>query len=283
MKHEDKVGAFRGELEQIPDPRIRRWVEDCLCLSPDYFFEVGASDSNMHHPYWDLGPGGTVRHTRAVFKVVMDLSGSILVPEDKDKAKNHLEKSRLGAAAILHDSCKYGLNFDLRLYELHPYLPRALFGKINTIDAEDKEWIFRAIESHMGSYANGSWSLIPYTTCHNLRQDVLMHALHQADYIVSRSDYIDPRFKDVNKDIDTSSLPHFEPFPDNILRGLIIGVMLEEMDEDELKKRMGEGMVDDLLRRVSSLRTPYSKRKRDYNLDGVLRCVRENLSKFLGG
>lgn len=278
MQPEAKIKLFEEELSLIPDGSYRKFVEDCLCLAPDYFFEVSASDSNLHHPYWDLGFGGTVRHTKAVTKTAFDLSGTIIQPGDKESL------SKLLAACILHDSCKYGFSFDLRMYLLHPYLPRVAFGKVTTgrLSEEQKDWIFRAIESHMGPYYNGKWAPLHYITYDNLREDPLAYLVHQADYLVSREDYIFPKFRDINKGIDTSKLPYYDPFPDHMLKGLILGVMLGRMEKDDVIKALNDGVVDNLLSRVAAYRTPYSSRKRYYNYDSLVKIIEDNLEKFIG-
>jgi hypothetical protein len=277
MQLATKVKTFEEELSWIPSDDYRRYCEDCIVLSPNYFFEVSASDSNNNHPYWDLGPGGTARHTKAVTKTAKDLAGTILRPEDKENL------SKLLTACILHDSFKYGFSFDLRMFELHPYIPRVALFKVTTggIPEEQKDWIFRAIESHMGSYRDGKWAPLHYITYANLHNDPLAYLVHQADFLVSRQDYVFEKFRDINKDVDINSLPHYEPFPNHMLKGIVLGVLLEHMAEEDIVAALKDGSVDNLVSRVAAMRSPYSTRRKVYNYEGLIKATKENMDKFI--
>lgn len=275
---ETKIETFRDELNLIPDVYIRRWVENCLALTPDYFYEVSASDSNKNHPYWDLGSGGTIRHTKAVTKVAYDMAGTVI---NKAEEQRDIKYSKLIAACILHDSFKYGITFDLRIYPLHPYIPRAVLKDVITnvpIDPNIADWIFKAIESHMGPLYDGSWAPLHYITKANLSSDPLAYLVHQADYLASRKDFVDKRFEEYNKGIEPESLPHYEPFPDNILKGIIYGVLLEEMPEEKVMEKMKDEKFIGFFERIKSLRNPYKKRKYEYNLDNIIKYIRNNLN-----
>jgi len=270
----DKISPFEEELGLICDPRVRRFVEDCLELSPDYFFKVAASDTGKHHPYWALGEGGTVRHTRAVAKVGLRLAGTFV--KDIDTLRVDL----LIAAALLHDSHKYGISFDTRYYPLHPYIPRTVFGRITSgLTGLEKDWIFKAIESHMGSYINGGWSPLYYVTKGNLKDDPMALALHLADYIVADLSFIDKRFADVSIPLD-GVYTQYEAYPDEAIKGIILGVMLSCFGS------LPDNYLDTLdivfNRVVSNLRYPSSVRGKKYNYEGIIKCATEHLLKIVG-
>ncbi len=185
--------------------------------------------------------------------------------------------SKVISAAILHDSVKYGTTFDLRSYPIHPFLPHALYSKVVLANSEDRAWIFKAIESH-----DGGWSLFPEEVKKFLKEDRFAATVHRADVAASREDYIDERFKDVNKDVDLTKLGHFDPFPDNILRGLIMGVILEKVgDEDKLVELIKNKSIDAIFSRVTTLREPYFARGTKYNYEAILKYIRDNYEKFI--
>lgn len=281
----NKIDAFEEELAFIEDENVRNWVTECLAVTPDYFFDCSASESYRHHPYWDLGPQGCLRHSKAVTVIANRLLGTLVIGDDS-KAK--LLRSRVLAACILHDSAKYGITFDLRTYDAHPYLPRILFKKVwGSMEPTDREWIFKAIDSHMGSVATGEWSMLPYVTVNNLK-DPLMAVVHHADYIASNKDYVDLRFEGVNKDIvlNIDTAPYYDPFPDAVLSGLILGEIENKVGKDKLAEILTSSDYDSvkcILSRVQSLRTPYYRRCEEYNINGIMSCVKDNVEKFFSG
>ena len=270
----DKLNLFKEELSLITDPRVLRYAEDCLVLTPDYFFEVAASDTGKHHPYWALGSGGTVRHTRAVVKVAVRLAHTFTKDVDT------LALDLLIVAALLHDSHKYGISFDARYYPLHPYIPRTVFGKITSgLTGVEKDWIFKAIESHMGSYITGGWSPLYYITKDNLRHDPLALALHLADYIVSDLSYVDTRFKDIEVPID-GIYPQYNAYTDEAIKGIILGLLLSQFGD--LPSNYKELMDIIFGRVVNNVCYPSSVRAKNYNYEGIVKCATEHLLKIVG-
>lgn len=284
MRSEDKLAMFEEELNLIPLKPVRIWVENCLLLAPDYFFEIGAADSGWNHPIWDIGPGGLVRHSKAVAKLAYDLSGTFYTgsvdPEEQEKERFYV--SAIVAAGILHDSCKYGVPFDYRMHDLHPYIPRVLYKHVTTsLIPQEINFIFKLIESHMGSYENGGWSPMRDLTKDTLSKNPAALVLHMADYMTSRSDFVDARFADINKDYDRETHQPYEPFPDEMLKGLIIGVALRSRTMEDINRAMKDGSFDALFYRVAALRSPYGKRRREYNYDSIIKLVEQNVYQFI--
>lgn len=281
MTSDERLNIFEEELDLITIQPVRTFVEDCLLLTPEYFFEVAASDSSAHHPYWVLGKGGLVRHTKAVAKLGHNMSGTFY-NVDKSSESTAFRVSAIVSACILHDSCKYGIPFDYRMHALHPYIPRVLFDKVTTsLLPEERNFIFTLIESHMGSYMDGGWSPIHNLTKITLSNNQAALIVHIADYVSSRNDYVDSRFVDVNKDMSRDNHLPYEPFPDHILEGLIIGAALETKSWDAIQRAKKDGSFDSLFSRVSSLRSPYSVRRKKYNLDGILETIKTNIDLFI--
>ena len=100
----DKVKVFKTELDWIVNPDVRAFAEKCIEATPDYFYSVPASSTGKYHPEYSLGDGGLIRHTKAVCYFAHEL-----LSLEHNKARfTELERDRIMAAAILHDSYKYG-------------------------------------------------------------------------------------------------------------------------------------------------------------------------------
>jgi len=281
MLQDDKVKVFEEELSLIPLDYYRRWTEACIRIFPDYFFKIAASDSGSFHPLWALGEGGLVRHTKAVTKIAHDLSGTMLPPKsDNDVFTKQL--SSVISACILHDSCKYGIPFDQRMGTLHPYIPRVMFSKVQSIlTPVEANYIFLMVESHMGSYNSGAWSPNSNLTTSTFLKHVGALVVHQADYLASRPDYMDARFVDINKDCVRGEFVPYDPFPDPILKGLVVGILLEKgFTLEDLQTPENSDLFNSLFGRASNLRKG-SARNSLYNYDHLLDYIRENADLFL--
>ena len=69
-----KSDIFRGELDLISNHKYRECAREILDeLVPEYFYDVPASSTGKYHPWYSLGYGGLVRHTKAAFKIAKDL------------------------------------------------------------------------------------------------------------------------------------------------------------------------------------------------------------------
>ncbi len=282
---QDRLKLFEEELDLVKLPNIRRWTEDCLMLAPDYMFEISASDSGFHHPPWALGPGGLVRHTKAVTMLAYMMSGTFYSQSanNQEFSKNDGIVSAILSACILHDSCKYGVPFDNRMSNLHPYIPRAYFSKVTgSLTKEERNYIFTLIESHMGSYENGSWSPISKLTKDTLASNPAAMIVHTADYLASRDNYVDARFIGLSKDIvGREAHKQYDPFPDHIIRGLVYGIASEFRSPAEVSVALTDGRIDAVCSRIMNLRSPKSVRTSKYNWDGILASIHENLDLII--
>lgn len=168
---------FTTELAHIKNTELRTAVAEYMnTATPAYFFTTGASSSGKYHPAFSQGEGGLVRHTKAVVMVLdelMRLNTNAYMPEDyKDYAF---------AAAIMHDTCKYGMTQEM---DKAAYADHAKNAAINweTFCAEAglvfSPLIGMAIRAHMGQWTTDKEDK-PFTP--------IDRVVHLADYIASRS------------------------------------------------------------------------------------------------
>jgi len=183
----NKIETFTTELNLISNVDIRNWVSACVAIIPDYIFEIPASSTGKYHPVWSLGKEGLVRHIKAVTHLIPRFS--------RQYSLDALHESIATAAAILHDSLKYGFDFDYRYHKLHPYLPREFFKDVPfSFDMAIREKILVAIESHMGN-VDGAWCYLPYVKPNVSRTQMVVHL---ADYTAADPNYVPTMFRDVN-------------------------------------------------------------------------------------
>ncbi|MFV1457394.1 HD domain-containing protein [Bacillus mycoides] len=174
-----------GAMSLIEDVKVREFVEHMWENAPDYFFIIPASVSGRHHAEWSTDKGGLVRHVLMGVKVAYDLARTFGLTD--------LERDLAMAAMFGHDILKYGLDFDMRYINMHPFLPRDYFGSSKSkgyaydfADTEEFDIIMAAIERHMGNIATGEW-----TSVNGIKPETpLQQVVHLADYIASRKDLV---------------------------------------------------------------------------------------------
>ena len=168
---------FSNELVKIKDEKLREVVAEYMnTYAPKYFYEIGASASGKYHPCFSQGKGGLVRHTKAVVMVLeelLKLSTYSYMPE--------AYKDYAFAAAIMHDTCKYGFceEVDKTVYADHAK-NAALYWETfcNEIGYAPHPFIAMAIRSHMGQWTTEREDK-PFTS--------IDRVVHMADYFASRS------------------------------------------------------------------------------------------------
>lgn len=165
---------FENELSHIADERLQALVAGYMNEEvPEYFWHCGASSSGKFHPCFAQGDGGLVRHTRAVVMFLDELlrmSTYAYMPQAyKDYAY---------AAAIMHDTCKYGIEpeIDKKCYNEHAETAADMFKAFCMAhDYEAPELLLMAMRSHMGQWGD----VKPFTN--------IDRVVHMADYLASRS------------------------------------------------------------------------------------------------
>lgn len=184
--YRDKAFAIAEKYFNLfANPEIRDFAKFMWAKAPDYFFIIPASTSGKYHAEWSTDKGGLVRHVLMGVQVAYDLSRTYALTD---------HETDLALAALFgHDIIKYGLDFDERYLDMHPYMPRTYFGNYKSAGyvgdyskTMDFDTIMTAIERHMGNIMTGEW-----TSVAGLRPETpLQHVVHLADYIASRKNIV---------------------------------------------------------------------------------------------
>lgn len=181
---------FSKELNYINNEIFRKIIATFLDTVPDYFREVPASSSGKYHPFYALGRGGLVRHTKAAVKIAKDL-----LSLDYNKGRfDTFDRDIIISSLIIHDCYKQGAddNGSGHTEVLHPkicaeefcsYIDNFSFGtalnikEINKIK-QFKSLVSMCVQSHMGQWnANGK---LP------IPQSYMSYFVHMCDYLASR-------------------------------------------------------------------------------------------------
>ena len=168
---------FTNELAFIQNDTlrtiVRRYMEEAV---PEYFYHCGASSSGKFHPVFSQGEGGLVRHTKAVVMFLDELMRMSSYAYMKQDYKDYAY-----AAAIVHDTCKYGMGaeMDKSAYKEHDKNAATFFEAFALENGYcPSELMLGAIRAHMGQWANDPTDR-PFTN--------IDRAVHMADYMASRS------------------------------------------------------------------------------------------------
>lgn len=179
----DKIKVFEEELQLIKRRDIREFTEYGIKnLLPDYFFEIPASSTGKYHPSYAQGQGGLVRHTQALVRTGIAMSGAtLLFPMTSD------ELDMFVSAGIMHDGLKSGekVNAKFTVHD-HPILMGdAILNDpvmMSLVDEKTAYTIVNAIKSHMGQWNTSNYSNVVLPR----PQTKLEMFLHLADYLASR-------------------------------------------------------------------------------------------------
>lgn len=195
ISREDKIKMFINEIGDIKDADLKAFATELIANADDYFFVVPASSSGKYHPPFDLGDGGLVRHTRLVAYMARSLAESYCFSD--------YDTDCLIVAALAHDIKKQGNGDTGHTVWDHPILAmhyiQEIYGKMNfNVPADTIEKISNAVSSHMGKWGNeprfckGNTPLpMPVTEFDK--------ALQAADYVASRKEIIDFKFRDTEE------------------------------------------------------------------------------------
>ena len=170
---------FHGELELIKNHKYRECTREILDeLVPDYFWVVAASSSGKYHPWYSLGYGGLVRHTKAAFKIAVDLLGL--------KQYEALDEDAVLVAILLHDTFKHGLPPSPFTVGEHPIIAAEnirsyAHSHFDEEMAESFDFVADLIASHMGQ-----WNKTRGGTEMPTPQTPDQKFVHLCDYLASR-------------------------------------------------------------------------------------------------
>ena len=173
---------FSKEIELIKNEEVRDLVKQALEKAPKEVWDKPASSTLKYHPLNENGGIETVyQHTQRVVAMVEILLGNGCFTDAlHEEPVTQDEKDLLIASAILHDSCKYGMNPAEEKYTKfeHPILVGQL------LSTDNGKW---ATISHIVGTHSGFWNTSKYSeTVLPTPDSRLEILLHEADYLASR-------------------------------------------------------------------------------------------------
>lgn len=183
MTAQEKIKVFVQELRQITDKGIGKFAQKAIAVLPDYFFAIPASSTGKYHPKYALGEGGLVRHTKAAFRIAIELFRN----ETVTGKLSSTTKDRILAAILIHDGLKSGNPKETYTVTNHPiivcdYIEENVEFGPQDIDAMDRVDIYDLIHSHMGQWNSDrdGKELMP------LPATAAQRFVHMVDYLASR-------------------------------------------------------------------------------------------------
>jgi hypothetical protein len=176
VNDEFRNAVFADQLELIYDDVVREFTRLCLFACPDYFFtDCPASSTGKFHPIDELGPDGTILHTKKVFTVAYQLCRGLECENNRDE---------ILSACIIHDLRKQGLRKTGHTTKNHPALAADLVKEVQeaTQMLSEKSYniIYNACGYHYGPWSSRVWKkdLKDYTP-----EELTVYL---ADYIASK-------------------------------------------------------------------------------------------------
>ena len=181
---------FSKELNYINNEIFRKVITTFLDTVPDYFWEVPASSSCKYHPFYALGRGGLVRHTKAAVKIAEDL---LSLDYNKNMFPQFYQDVII-SSLIIHDCYKQGISDSGSGHTeaLHPeicankfweyvnrYIVDLSFSSVHRTELNKfKNEVIACVKSHMGQWNADGKLLTP--------DDNITYFVHMCDYLASR-------------------------------------------------------------------------------------------------
>lgn len=161
LSAEDKEVVFEKELVLIFNEQVREFARLCIVSAPDYFFlDCPASSTGKYHPLSELGPDGTMLHTKKIFTVAYELCRGLDCEDSRDE---------ILAACLIHDLVKQGWTKSGHTTRTHPKLAADLVERVQTdtqiLDDKSYKTIRNCVGYHYGPWSNAPWkkTLSKYT------------------------------------------------------------------------------------------------------------------------
>lgn len=173
---EEKRATFTDEIDLIFDENIKEFTNLCVIAAPDYFFtDCPASSSGKYHPISELGPDGTILHTKKVFTVAYEFCRGLGCEHNRDE---------ILSACIIHDLRKQGLTKSGHTTKNHPDLAAKLVEEVQRDTMLLYDESYNLIRNMVG-YHYGIWSINPWKKSLN---DYTPEELcvYLSDYIASK-------------------------------------------------------------------------------------------------
>ena len=92
--------TFFGTIQSIVTPTIKEMALTLAPMLPDYFWHCAASSSGKYHPEFDLGEGGTMRHSIMVALCAREMATA--------EGRTQEEIDLLVFCGLFHDGVKQG-------------------------------------------------------------------------------------------------------------------------------------------------------------------------------
>ena len=156
----------------------------CLSEAPEYFFvDCPASTTGKYHSLDELGPDGTIVHTRKVVAMAVHLCTGLDCEAWRDE---------IVSVCIIHDLVKLGETRQFHTVKNHPDLAVKLVKKVQAATKLLTEDSFNVICNGVG-YHYGPWSINPWKK--PIEEYTIPElCVYVADYIASRRD-VDIEYK----------------------------------------------------------------------------------------
>ena len=161
LSSEEKADVFEKELHLIFNESIREFTRVCIVSAPDYFFlDCPASSTGKYHPLSELGPDGTILHTKKIFTIAYELCRGLSCEENRDE---------ILSACLIHDLIKQGWKKSGHTMKNHPRLAADLVENVQTdtqiLEEKSYSMIRSCVGYHYGPWSNNPWkkSLSQYT------------------------------------------------------------------------------------------------------------------------
>lgn len=170
-----KCKVFEKELSLIFDEGIREFTRLCIVCAPDYFFLDCPASVGKYHPISELGPDGTMIHTKKVFTVAYELCRGLSCEGRRDE---------ILSACLIHDLRKQGVTKTGYTTKSHPALAADLVEEVQNgtmILSEDSYNIIRnCVGYHYGPWSIGVW-----------KKDLALYTpeeltVYMSDYVASK-------------------------------------------------------------------------------------------------
>ncbi len=149
----EKENTFKKELELIYDKKIREFTRLCIVSAPDYFFtDCPASSTGKYHPITELGPDGTIIHTKKVFTLAYELCRGLGCEDNRDA---------ILSACIIHDLVKQGWKKTGHTHKMHPAFGAQLVENVQRdtqiLGQTNYDVIRKCVGHHYGLWSYGDW------------------------------------------------------------------------------------------------------------------------------
>jgi hypothetical protein len=121
------IKVLSVEIEKIKSAELKKVTKQILLRCSDYNVEMGASSTGKYHPPFAAGPGGLIRHIKAVCRNTEALIQSMPYYDNEEWDVPYI-------TAILHDCMKYTEYGQQFCHESHPNLMAALIREYHFDD-----------------------------------------------------------------------------------------------------------------------------------------------------